>query len=111
MHNEGMIIGSHTVSHPVMSTLSDQEQEFEITKSFDFLKSIIKNFDFKTFCYPYGGFHSFNNKTINILENQNCLFSFNVEQRDIESSDLLNKPHALPRYDCNQFKYGQVKAI
>ena len=109
MHNEGMIIGSHTVSHPVMSILSDQEQEFEITKSFDFLKSIIKNFDFKTFCYPYGGFHSFNNKTIDILENQNCLFSFNVEQRDIESSDLLNKPQALPRYDCNQFKYGQVK--
>ena len=31
------------------------------------------------------------------------------ELRHIESSDLLNKPQALPRYDCNQFKYGQVK--
>jgi peptidoglycan/xylan/chitin deacetylase (PgdA/CDA1 family) len=111
MHNAGMIIGSHTVSHPVMSTLSGQEQELEITLSFNFLKSIIKKFDFKTFCYPYGGFHSFNSKSVDILNRQNCKFSFNVEQRDIESLDLLNKPQALPRYDCNQFKYGQVKTI
>ena len=109
MHNEGMIIGSHTVSHPVMSTLSDQEQEYQIGTSFNFLESIVKKFDVKTFCYPYGGFHSFNDKSVEILLNHNCLFSFNVEQRDIVNSDLLHKIHALPRYDCNQFKYGQVK--
>ena len=39
MHNAGMIIGSHTVNHPVMSRLNFQEQEFQIKKSFDFLES------------------------------------------------------------------------
>ena len=37
MHNAGMIIGSHTVNHPVMSRLNFQEQEFQIKKSFDHL--------------------------------------------------------------------------
>ena len=36
MHNAGMIIGSHTVNHPVMSRLNNQEQEFQIKKSLIF---------------------------------------------------------------------------
>lgn len=109
MHEAGMIIGSHTVNHPVMSRLSHQEQEFQIEKSFDYLQQILKQFTHKTFCYPYGGFHSFNDETEAILNKQNCLYSFNVEQRDIETADLLKRPQALPRYDCNQFKFGQVR--
>lgn len=109
MHKEGMIIGSHTVNHPVMSRLSYQEQLFQIHNSFNSLKKIVKRFDHLTFCYPYGGFHSFNEKTEDILSKFNCLYSFNVEHRDIESLDLKNRPQALPRYDCNYFKYGQVR--
>ena len=109
MHDEGMIIGSHTVNHPVMSRLNKEDQENQIINSFDYLKETIESFHHKTFCYPYGGFHSFTKKTEEILFNQECLYSFNVEQRDIEESDLKNRPQALPRYDCNQFKYGQVR--
>ena len=109
MHNEGMIIGSHTVNHPVMSRLSYEEQEFQIYNSFRHLKKIVKKFNQKTFCYPYGGFHSFNNETEKILSKHNCIYSFNVEHRDIENSDLKNRPQALPRYDCNCFKYGQIR--
>lgn len=109
MHDEGMIIGSHTVNHPVMSRLPEEDQENQIINSFSYLEEIVGIFHHKTFCYPYGGFHSFTKKTEEILFNQNCQYSFNVEQRDIEESDLKNRPQALPRYDCNQFKYGQVR--
>ena len=63
----------------------------------------------KTFCFPYGGFHSFNDDTIEILETENVHFSFNVEHRDIVENDLKDKKQYLPRYDCNQFLFGQVR--
>ena len=111
MNESGMIIGSHTINHPVMSRLSYEEQHEEIYGSFKTLSTFTGNNLIKTFCYPYGGFHSFNGTTEKILNQSNCLFSFNVEQRDISLSDVINRRQALPRYDCNQFKYGQVRGL
>ncbi len=108
MCDMGMIIGSHSISHPVFSKLTRQKQQHEIQHSFAYLQNVVGAFSMKTFCYPYGGFHSFTDETEQILEEQRCLFSFNVEQRDIESRDILNRPQALPRYDCNQFRYGSA---
>jgi len=109
MHDENMIIGSHTVSHPVMSRLNELNQKKEIKESFDLLENITNNLLHKTFCYPYGGFHSFNETTEKLLNDNNCKYSFNVEHRDIDLNDLIKRPQALPRYDCNHFKYGQVR--
>ena len=111
MHNAGMIIGSHSVNHPVMSRLNENEQEFQIVESFNYLEEIVKKFHHKTFCYPYGGFHSFTNETEKLLKKKGCMYSFNVEHRDIEKDDFTKKSQALPRYDCNQFKFGQVRKV
>jgi peptidoglycan/xylan/chitin deacetylase (PgdA/CDA1 family) len=111
MHDNGMIIGSHTVNHPVLSKISKEEQYFEINESFNFLESVVGDFTIKTFCYPYGGFHSFDDNCESILNNLNCEFSFNVEQRDINKNDLQTRKQALPRYDCNKFKYGKVRKL
>ena len=107
IHCSGNIIGSHTISHPVMSKLSAKEQIREINESFNFLNSI-DCIDTKTYCHPYGGFHSFNNVTIDILNSINVDFSFNVEPRDICNNDLNSSIHFLPRYDCNLFSFGKV---
>lgn len=107
MHQNGMLIGSHTVNHPVMSKLSAEEQRFEIKESFKFIENAVGSTATKTFCYPYGGFASFTQETEKILDEEQCLFSFNVEARDIDSDDLKYRKQALPRYDCNQFEYGQ----
>lgn len=109
MHQNGMTIGSHTVNHPVMSRLSNINQRYEIEESFSYLQKNIKEFNPKTFCYPYGGFHSFSDETEQILDENKVLFSFNVEQRDIELRDIKNRQQALPRYDCNKFKFGKVR--
>ncbi len=107
MSSNGMVIGSHTENHMVMSKLSNEAQKNEIISSFNFLEKKLGNLSIKTFCYPYGGFHTFNKKTEQILEDYGCVFSFNVEQRDISLDDLKNRKQALPRYDCNQFLYGK----
>ncbi len=111
MQTAGMIIGSHSADHPVMSKLSFQEQEIQIENSFSFLEKTTNGLAYKTFCYPYGGFHSFTVETETILQQNDCLFSFNVESRDIISDDLLHRKQALPRYDCNMFAHGKVRDI
>lgn len=111
MQAQDMIIGSHTINHPVMSKLSKEEQNKEIDESFSKLKSILNTLPIKTFCYPYGGFHTFTKDTEALLDNHQCLFSFNVESRDITLSDLKERRQALPRYDCNEFPYGSFREI
>ena len=108
MQTEGMIIGSHTENHKVMSSLNFNEQNKEIINSFNFLENSLGKSLFKTFCYPYGGNHTFNKITEGILKDISCDFSFNVEYRDINEHDLKKRNQALPRYDCNLYKYGSV---
>ena len=109
INNAGMVIGSHTVNHPVMSKLSLGDQEEEIIESFGMLESIVGKIDIKTFCYPYGGFHAFTLQTEELLEKNGCHFSFNVESRDIDREDIMKRRQALPRYDCNQFPHGAFR--
>lgn len=109
MHKSGMVLGSHTVSHPVMSKLSVERQEKEIVRSYEMLNSIIGKTALKTFCYPYGGFHTFTPQTERLLEKNNFDFSFNVESRDINQEDLMHRRQALPRFDCNLFPFGSSR--
>ncbi len=106
MQEAGMLIGSHSISHPVMSKLSVSEQKAEISESFDFLEKATGGLVVRTFCYPYGGFHSFTKDTERLLEDNGCMFSCNVEPRDVTADDIKYRPQALPRYDCNMFPHG-----
>lgn len=107
MQLSGNVIGSHSVSHPVMSKLSKIEQHEEIEHSFSFLESNLQ-LDLKTYCHPYGGFHSFNEETVRALAKKEVAFSFNVESRDIRDDDLTSSIQFLPRYDCNEFPFGKA---
>jgi peptidoglycan/xylan/chitin deacetylase (PgdA/CDA1 family) len=105
MDHAGMVIGSHGVGHYVFSKLSLSRQREEITGSFTALSRILgKPVD--TFCYPYGGRHTFTADTVALLQEAGTRFAFDVNARDITSADLAGMPHALPRYDCNMFPNG-----
>jgi len=106
MKENNMIIGSHSVSHPVMSKLSYKEQLLEIQNSFNFLDDI-DCLNHKTYCHPYGGFHSFDSNTIKILDQINVKYAFNVESKDISKKHITHSKQYLPRYDCNEFPFGQ----
>ncbi len=107
MSDNGNLIGSHTVTHPLMSKLNQEEQLFQIKDSFLFLNHMEINSE-KTYCHPYGGFHSFNENTIDLLNKEGIEYSFNVENRELEESDLTKSRQYLPRYDCNQFPHGKA---
>lgn len=105
----GMLVGSHSATHSVFSKLDVAAQRKELEDSFCFLDEATGGLAVRTFCYPYGGFHSFTAATEQILTELGCRFSFNVESRDISVRDLSNRPQALPRYDCNEFPHGEAE--
>lgn len=107
MADGGMVIGSHSVSHPVFSKLDVTTQREEIDTSFRFLEEVLSR-PVTTFCYPYGGFHNFTADTQRILEERGCRYAFNVEPRDIERDDIERHRMALPRYDCNMLRHGRA---
>lgn len=104
----GHIIGSHTMHHPVMSKLSLAQQQREIETSFAALEAITPLSEY-TYCHPYGGFHSFNKDTVQILDNHRVRYSFNVEPTDITAAHVRSAPQSLPRYDCNEFPFGNIE--
>ena len=100
-----MIIGAHSHTHRVLSKLRKKDCEKDISTSLDF----VNNFNFqKTFCYPYGGFHTFNESIQKYLKKKKVSFSMNVESRDINYDEFFNKRYSLPRYDCNNFIHGKI---
>ena len=98
----GMIIGCHTHSHNLMSSLSYANQSMEIKKSKQILSQITKK-NMKYFCYPYGSEVSFNKSTVKLLKKNNFHYSFTDVHKSISLKNLISNPYKIPRYDCNQF--------
>jgi hypothetical protein len=108
IQDHGMIIGNHSVSHPVFSKLGYDEQKMELFDSFNFLTNLIQPNNFKLFCFPYGRFYTYSETTLKLLEDANCNFSFTTEQKDLTCSDIVCHPLELPRQDCNIFPFGKA---
>lgn len=109
MADSGMILGGHTINHPVLSKLDRERQKSEIAGSFQVLEEILrKPLPHRTFCYPYGSVNSFNETTQSVLREQDCEWCFMVDPEDIQKSHIRNGILQLPRYDCNQFPYGDA---
>jgi peptidoglycan/xylan/chitin deacetylase (PgdA/CDA1 family) len=107
MAKNHMLVGSHTRNHPVMSKLSASEQAAEIESSFALLSSICK-MPIRTYCHPFGGFLSFNQDTVRLLNESDVKFSFSVESREINGEDRIQSKQFLPRFDCNQYDFGRA---
>lgn len=108
LHSHGMVVGSHSHTHPVMSKLSKASQQDEISKSFDVIESMLGVGQVDTYCHPYGGSHTYNEATLSLLSQSGCKYAFSVENRDISDNDLVKGKYFLPRYDCNYFPHGQI---
>ena len=106
--DKGMIIGSHSVSHPIFSTLSPKAQEREITDSFNFLEGVSGGLSLRIFCYPYGHSHTYDADTVRLLERSGCRLAFTAEHRDVMADDMADTPLELPRHDCNAFAHGRA---
>lgn len=108
MQSAGMIIGSHTENHPVLSKLSYTEQKKEILQGVEYFENGLGLAKPTSFCYPYGYAGTYNADSIQTLQSNGFTNAFVVDAREVTTDDLLNHPLTLPRFDCNMFPHGKV---
>lgn len=75
MSRNGMHIGSHTLSHTILSHLSSEEQKKEITQSKERIETFIKK-EVTSIAYPVGGKTAFTQTTQNISKEANYKLAF-----------------------------------
>ena len=104
--DQGMLIGVHTASHPVMSYLSKEMQKREIEESLISLEVIVGPLAPKLYCHPYGGKYTYSQVTIDVLKDLSFDCGFSMNPNDVTQKTLLHNRFDLPRYDCITFAHG-----
>ena len=99
MYNSGMHFGSHGFNHEWLEFLDKKEQEFEISKSYKFLKTINKKNEILSICYPYG---SHNTTTLKLLKKYKFEFGF-TSKPGVINLEKKNNNLLIPRFDTNDF--------
>jgi len=116
INNEYVSYGNHTYNHYVLSSLTEQEQYYEINHNMKLLKKLNINLS-KVFAFPFGGMNDYNKLTLNILDDLNIdkvLLSNNIINfsgvnniNNIKYLDRLapsnNKYHLIYRVSRNIF--------
>ena len=108
LQQNGMIIGSHSISHNILSRLSEYKQHQEIINSFNDIFTTFSNTELKIFSFPYGRDGTFNEKTLKILSKSNYDCAFMVKHDEIQGN-VSDNLFCLPRWDCNQFPFGKIR--
>ena len=104
LNEYGMLIGAHGNEHLVLSQLKNKDLVKDLNLSIISVKRIIRK-NITLFCYPYGGSEVFNEKVVKLLKEKGIKYAFNVESKNyFKNSDNF----AIPRFDCNEFKHGEL---
>lgn len=104
-----IIIGAHTINHPVLSRLSREEQEKEIAGSKKYLEYICGK-HVRTFSYPFGGSGDYNDEIIAICKELGFIkVAANVPGIWEKGCDQYQIPRNIVRdWDLDRFK-EQIK--
>ena len=101
MEKLGMHIGFHSHDHVWLSSLSKEEQEFQIKSSIDYFKEIGVKTEKMTLSYPYGGY---NEESVELIKKYEIPLAFTTK---VAIADLnKDENYALPRLDTNDFYQG-----
>lgn len=101
----GMVVGAHSVTHPVLSTLSVSDQRYEVTESRQALDRITGQ-DVSLFAYPFGTAPTFTDDTESIVADAGFDAAFTTVPGAVSSTALADDPFALARRDCTAFPGG-----
>lgn len=105
MASHNMKIGSHTLSHQVLSQLSEKEQERELIVSKDILeKKLLTRIN--SVVYPVGRKHCYTKTTCSIAKQAGYDFGFNNEAGRITK---VSDPHDLNRFCVGSESVKEIK--
>jgi len=96
----GMSFGPHTVTHPVLSTTSDEQADFEITESWKRLNAEVSR-PVPVFCYPSGRGRDFGEREIATVRRLGLWGAVTGESGRIRSDQFHQSdatPFRVPRF-------------
>ena len=95
MADAGMTFGYHTRSHRMLARLSVEDQERELRDGVAWIRALTDQ-PTVSFCYPWGGPHTYTQETLRILRESGYSVAFNTVRRHLRLDDPLFE---LPRVD------------
>jgi len=93
MDKNGVAIESHTVTHPILTNISERDLSFELAKSKEILTEQLQR-EVKIFCYPNGNFASRESLAVS-QANYDCAVT-----TEIRLATATDKLFLLPRIDA-----------
>ena len=105
LHDAGMTVGAHSISHRILPRLPYAEQRAEIVDSKEFLESVIDE-PVRAFAYPYGTEGTFSEETVRIVDQEGFDVAFTTVARAATAEEFSDRPLRLPRFDCTEFPHG-----
>lgn len=102
----GMVVGAHSVTHPVLADLPPAAQRFEIAASRRQLRELVDQ-PVDLFAYPYGGADSYTDRTVEFVREAGFTAAFTTVQGDIGDRDIAGNALTLPRLDCADLAHGE----
>ncbi len=91
----GMTFGYHTRTHRMLARLSVEQQEDELRGGVEWIRALTGQAT-ATFCYPWGGPHTYTGDTLRIIRQAGYSLAFNTVRRRLRQDD---QRYELPRID------------
>jgi peptidoglycan/xylan/chitin deacetylase (PgdA/CDA1 family) len=106
MHRSGMQIGAHTVSHPILMKLSDQQALVEIAQSKTHLEQLLGD-SVGLFAYPNGRPNEdFNQATVELVRAAGFDAAVTTENGISRASDDIFRLRRFTPWDQSQWRFG-----
>lgn len=96
MARSGLSFGFHTETHPVLSRLDREQQHQELRRGPQIVRELTGQAEV-SFCYPYGFTHTYNQDTLQVLEQCGYSMAFNTARREARIG--ADPRFELPRFD------------
>jgi len=120
LEKAGVIFGPHTVTHPILSKVSDKQSQEEISHSWQRLTQELTS-PCRVFCYPNGEPYDFGNREIELIKKSQFLGAVSTIPGQVKfRSTNNNYLFSLPRYSlpssfhdfimyCSWIEYAKEK--
>jgi peptidoglycan/xylan/chitin deacetylase (PgdA/CDA1 family) len=88
MKEEGLDIGSHTLTHPLLTTVSNEKLELELIKSKQIIEEKL-NIEVIGICYPNGMHNDVSTKVIEVVKRCNYQYGLVAYSDNTKENDLF----------------------
>ena len=107
LESAGASFGPHTVSHPVLSRVSDERASAEISKSWERLQAELR-YPVPVFCYPVGTSADITAREVHLAQHHGLRMALSAIPGFITTDTVRQSRFALPRFgypdESDQFR-------